>query len=76
MQCVPKTLDQRGEGLPELGMEFKRYFSLPTAEVYHRIQIGQAKRRCFLLSPYLEHFCTRFHYFNNRIALPEEYESV
>jgi hypothetical protein len=40
-------------------MDFKRYFSLPTEEVYYRID-SEAKRRCRLVSPYAEHLSTRF----------------
>ena len=75
IQAIPEEFDTLGRGLPELAMEFKRYFSLPTGEVYHRIKLDHTQRRCGLKSPYLEHFCDRFHYFNNRIALPEQYES-
>ncbi len=75
IQAIPKQFDAIGQGLPELGMEFKRYFSIPTGEVYRRIELAHTQRRCRLQSPYLEHFCDRFHYFNNRIALPEQYES-
>ncbi len=76
VQKIPPEYDALNMGLPELAMEFKRYFSMPTAEVYHRVKLSHTWRRCHLKSPYLEHFCDRFHYFNNRIALPEEYESV
>ena len=76
VQNIPKNLDAQSKGLPELVMAFKRYFTVPTEEVYHRIRLGHVLRRCRLKSPYLEHFCGRFHYFNNRIALPEEYESL
>ena len=76
LQEVPAEFDLFRDGVPELAMEFKRCFSMPTAEVYHRIKLSQTERRFHLLSPYREHFCDRFHNFNNRIALPEEYESV
>ena len=46
--------DLLGEGLPELGIDFKRYFTIPTDEIYFRIK-ADAKRRCRLVSPYLEH---------------------
>ena len=75
IQAIPEEFDVLGQGLPELGIEFKRYFSMPTGEVYRRIKLSHTQRRCRLQSPYLEHFCDRFHYFNNRIALPEQYES-
>ncbi len=76
IQAVPKSLDRAGNGLPELGIEFKRYFTLPSAEVYLRIKLRQAQRRCRLLSPYREHFINRFFSYSNRVALPEQYESI
>jgi len=76
IQNVPLEFDRENCGLPNLGMDFKRYFTMPTAEVYQRVRLAHTQRRTQLQSPYLEHFCDRFHNFNNRIALPEEYEST
>ena len=76
IQGIQAEFDACNQGLPELGMDFKRYFSLPTAEVYHRIMLTHTYRRSVLQSPYREHFSYRFYNFNNRIALPEEYESI
>ena len=74
-QKVDKEDDAVSEGLPELGVDFKRFFAIPTGEVYHRIKSGEAKRRCCLRSPYLEHFCRRFANFLSRVALPEPHSS-
>jgi hypothetical protein len=67
--------DAMEEGLPELGIDFKRYFTLPTEEVYKRLE-GSAHRRCRLRSPYLEHLSTRFCYYQFRVALPFEHQSL
>jgi len=75
-QLAEKELDLEDEGLPELGTDFKRVFAIPTAEVYHRIKSGEAKRRCHLESPYLEHFSRRFANFLSRVALPLGHLSV
>lgn len=75
LQKVESHQDTLQEGLPELAVEFKRYFSLPTDEVYYRIEKTDVKRRCRLQSPYLEHFAVRFHYYHYRIALPEDHAS-
>lgn len=75
-EAVSAEADAEGEGLPELTLDFRRCFSIPTDEVYHRIQIGEAKRRCRLGSPYLEHLGARFSFFTQRIALPREHESI
>ena len=67
--------DSQNIGLPELGIDFKRHFTIPTDEMYKRLQIGEAKIRCMLMSPYLEHLSCRFAYFLSRIALPAEHFS-
>jgi len=74
-QKVDREDDAASEGLPELGVDFKRFFAIPTEEVYHRIKNGEAKRRCCLRSPYLEHLCRRFANFLSRVALPEPHSS-
>lgn len=76
LEAVPITQDLLGEGLQELALDFKRYFTIPTDEIYYRIEIGEAKRRCRLVSPYLEHLTSRFNYFQSRIALPEDHTSI
>jgi len=75
LEKIPQDCDLVNEGLEELAIDFKRYFTLPSDEVYKRIEIGQAKRRTCLQSPYLEHFITRFYYFQSRVALPEDHYS-
>jgi hypothetical protein len=75
LQAVDGSCDALQIGLPETGIDFKRYFSIPTDELYKRIEIGEAKRRCILVSPYLEHLSNRFAHFLSRIALPEDHFS-
>jgi hypothetical protein len=74
LQRILPDADAVGKGLPELGIDFKRYFTVPTEELYHRL-IAQAHRRCRLLSPYLEHLSTRFGYYQFRVALPADHLS-
>lgn len=76
LEAVSKEDDAVGEELPELGIDFKHYFTVPTDELYRRVQIGEAKRRCRFKSPYLEHLSTRFCYYQFRIALPQEHHSA
>jgi hypothetical protein len=66
--------DAQGEGLPELGIDFKRYFTVPTDELYSRFE-QETKRRCFLNPPYSQHLIFRFFYFQSRIGLPEDHAS-
>lgn len=73
-ESIDSGLDSRREGIPELGVDFKRYFSVSTDEVYTQLN-QNALQRCRLNSPYLEHFSTRFCYYQFRIALPGDYRS-
>lgn len=75
LQLVTRGEDMLDQGLPELGIDFTRYFTIPTEEVYTRVQINEAQRRCRLISPYLEHFSVRFAYFQFRVALPADHYS-
>jgi hypothetical protein len=75
LQKVEADCDTLGQGLPELGIDFMRYFTIPTDEVYKRVAASEARRRCFLRSPYLEHLSNRFAHFISRVALPEDHFS-
>ena len=72
-QKVEAVDDAQGEGLPALGVDFKRYFTVPTDELYAQLD-SNAKRRAHFRSPYLEHFVKRFADFQSRVALPKEHE--
>jgi len=67
---VPAACDALGQGLPELAVDFKQYFTIPTGEVYARLYGQEARPRCHLISPYLENFSQRFHAYHMRVALP------
>jgi len=69
LERVEPPADALGQGLPALGIDFKRCFTVPTDELYFRVRSG-AKRRCRLNSPYLEHLSSRFSSFLSRVALP------
>jgi hypothetical protein len=75
LQKIEAACDRLNQGLPELALDFKRYFSLPTDEVYRRIEFGEAMRRCVMVSPYLEHLSSRFASYLSRVALPEDHVS-
>jgi hypothetical protein len=74
LQRVELADDGADAGLPEMGVDFKRYFTIPTGEVYAQLK-KHARRRCRLRSPYLEHFSTRFAHYLCRIALPLDHLS-
>ena len=67
---VPSNNDLMGKGLPALGLDFKRIFTIRTEEVYRRIELEQTRRRSRLTSPYREHLTHRFTRFQGRVALP------
>lgn len=73
-QRIQPEMDALKKGLPELAVDFKRYFTVPADEVYVRLK-SEIQRRCVFRSPYLEHFSTRFSYFQFRIALPQDHFS-
>jgi len=73
LENVPAEQDLRGQGIPDLGIDFKRYFAIPTPEVYVQIERALANKRARLLPPYVEHFCSRFFAFQARVALPREH---
>jgi hypothetical protein len=75
LQKVEAGCDRLNEELPELAIDFKRYFTVPTDELYRRIELAETQRRCVLVSPYLEHLSSRFAYFLSRVGLPSEHIS-
>ncbi len=75
LQTVPISADLEEIGLPELGIDFKNYFTIPATEFYKRLEIGEIKRRTVPLSPYMEQISDRFTYFLGRVALPQPHSS-
>ena len=74
LQKVAMEEDACHEGTPELCIDFKRYFTIPTGELYLQLTL-EARRRCRLNSPYVRHLSSRFYNFQSRVALPEEHFS-
>jgi hypothetical protein len=72
IEQIDAPVDAAGEGVPALGVDFRRCFTVPTDEVYVQLS-SNARRRCRLNSPYLEHFSKRFADFLNRVALPRDH---
>jgi len=72
-QKVEASDDSEGAGLPSLGADFKRYFTVPTDELYAQLA-SNAKRRTCLFSPYMEHLAKRFADFQSRVALPKDHK--
>jgi hypothetical protein len=72
LRAVLPEEDSLREGLPNMAVDFKRYFAIATDELYAQIN-AEARKRARLISPYMEHFCSRFGHFQQRIALPEDH---
>lgn len=84
LSAVAATEDARGAGIPELAIDFKRYFTMPPEELIHRLNTPisipsdaevRAIRRAVLRSPYIEHLSSRFAHYLSRVALPEPHPS-
>ena len=77
LDAIPVAHDLRGDGLPELAIDFKRYFAIPTEQLYAQIETVGAKaaRRTRLLSPYREQVQARMFAFQSRVALPQDHQS-
>jgi len=69
---IDPSLDSDGKGIPALGLDFKRYFTIPTELVYLQIKSG-VKRRARLAVPFAEHLSDRFFAYHARIALPAQH---
>lgn len=75
LEMIQPDSDRAGLGLPELGVDFKRYFTIPTVEVYRWLDLGITRRRSVICTPYLEHLSSRFAYFLSRVGLPHDHTS-
>ena len=74
LRQVEPPEDAKADGLPPLAIDFKRFFTVPTGEVYHRLSSEQTfTRRCRLMAPYREHLASRFYHFQQRVGLPEQH---
>jgi hypothetical protein len=69
LRAVANVRDASNQGLSELGIDFRRYFTIPTDELYEQLNLD-ARRRCRLVSPYKEHFMVRLTHFMARVGLP------
>jgi hypothetical protein len=68
LQAVEPGIDAEGESIPELGIHFRRTFTVPTFHLYVQLEEG-GRRCCRLVSPYLEPLSTRSAAYLCRIAL-------
>jgi hypothetical protein len=78
LEEAPPQLDLAGVGVPQLLVDFKRYFTLNHDEIYRQLALktNPAKRRCRLEMPYREHLQGRAAYFFQRVVLPLDHVYV
>jgi hypothetical protein len=69
LEKIPTDKDYMGNGIPELVIDFKSFFTLPTEEVYTFLEKKKVKRHSGLNSPYLEHLTSRFFFYQSRVGL-------
>ncbi len=72
LRAVKQENDAAGIGLEAMGIDFKRYFTVPTDELYAQLK-GDCQRRCRLAPQYLEHFSKRFTNHLSRVGLPKNH---
>lgn len=73
LEAAPAECDTKGQGIPSISCDFKRYLTIPADELYRRIELAQVERRTRLVTPYAEHLLQRFFSFQTRIPLPENH---
>ncbi len=76
LEAIPSEQDGRSEGIASLGCDFKRYFTIPTDELYKRVSSDGFGRRARLVTPYAEHLLLRFCAFQARLPLPEPHNVI
>lgn len=72
LKAVSAEDDSCAECVPDLIVDFKKYFTISALELHWQVtQDGGLKRRSRLISPYLEHIQKRSSSYMSRVALPE-----
>lgn len=72
LTAVSADTDLLSENVPALALDFKRYFTIATEDVYAQIN-KNADRHARLASPWREHLSQRFFVFQARIGLPVDH---
>ena len=74
IESCPDYLDALKRGFPDLAMDFKRFYTVPTQSLYSDLNT-RTERCARLVGPYLRQLITRFYHFQLRVALPREHGS-
>ncbi|WP_428488288.1 hypothetical protein [Rhodopila sp.] len=75
LEEIPSRSDQSATGIPDLIVDFRRFFTLSPQEIYRQIEMASMKRRCMLLPPYKEHLQTRAAFYFQRVTLPSPHQT-
>jgi hypothetical protein len=71
LEEVPVEKDLAGGGIPSLGIDFRRFFTMPSEEIERQCAAGGgAVRRCRMEAPYREHLQARAAFYLQRVMLP------
>ncbi|RRI02377.1 hypothetical protein EH240_13040 [Mesorhizobium tamadayense] len=71
LEAAPAFVDLLGIGLPDLVIDFKKFFAVASADIAHQVRcFDPLQRRCRLEMPYREHFQSRLAFYLQRVALP------
>jgi hypothetical protein len=69
LPAVPPDADTQGAGFPELCLDFRRCFTLPTPETELKVRT-LAKRRTRIETPHREQVIQRFFHYQARVPSP------
>ncbi len=78
LEAIPPELDRQRQGLPQLIVDFRKYFTLPSDEIFRQCSFSKnpAMRRCRLEMPYREHLQSRAAFYLQRVMLPLDHNYV
>ncbi|MEX2741068.1 hypothetical protein AB3480_06425 [Rhizobium mongolense] len=71
LQSAAAEYDNLAVGIPDMVIDFKKFFAITNLDLSSQIKKGEANRRTRLKEPYREHFQSRAAFYLQRVALPE-----
>lgn len=78
LTAIKADTDLRGRGMPDLVIDFKRYFTLPSGEIYRQCALAEpdkAFRRCRLTDLWREDLQRRAMSYMQRVGLPDRLDT-
>jgi hypothetical protein len=74
LEAAHPKYDLAGAGLPDLAVDFRRFFSISPVDLAKQVGTGVAVRRCRLEMPYREQFQARAAFYLQRVGVPEPHK--